>query len=76
MNRQQFLNEATSKGLGALALPFLNVSDFFKEMPMGIVVAGGLLFSLVLTLYVIPAVYTVISTSKHKSEKPDSDYEN
>ncbi len=38
MNRQEFLHEATSKGLGALALPYLNLPDFFKEVPMGIVV--------------------------------------
>jgi HAE1 family hydrophobic/amphiphilic exporter-1/multidrug efflux pump len=30
-------------------------------VPLGIVVVGGLLFSLLLTLFVIPAVYTYIS---------------
>ena len=40
---------------------------------MGIVVAGGLLFSLVLTLYVIPAVYTFISK---ESLAEDLQYEN
>jgi multidrug efflux pump len=33
-------------------------------MAMGIVVIGGLLFSLVLTMFVIPAMYTYISTEK------------
>jgi HAE1 family hydrophobic/amphiphilic exporter-1/multidrug efflux pump len=37
-------------------------------MPLGIVVVGGLMFSLILTLFVIPAVYTFIS-GKHASEK-------
>ena len=32
---------------------------------MGIVVVGGLLFSLILTLYVIPAMYTYISSGKN-----------
>jgi multidrug efflux pump subunit AcrB len=32
---------------------------------LGIVVVGGILFSLVLTLFVIPAVYTYISSKKN-----------
>ena len=32
---------------------------------MGIVIIGGLLFSLALTLYVIPAMYTFLSREKH-----------
>jgi HAE1 family hydrophobic/amphiphilic exporter-1/multidrug efflux pump len=35
-------------------------------VPLGIVVVGGLLFSLLLTLFVIPAVYTYIS-GKHEA---------
>jgi multidrug efflux pump len=31
---------------------------------MGIVVIGGLMFSLVLTLYVVPALYSYLSTVK------------
>jgi multidrug efflux pump len=34
-------------------------------MAMGIVIMGGLLFSLVLTLYVIPAIYTFLSRNKN-----------
>lgn len=37
MDRREFL-ETTSKGVGAMMLPFPNVSGFFKEIPMGIVV--------------------------------------
>lgn len=36
-----------------------------SRMSMGIVVMGGLLFSLVLTLYVIPAMYTYLSRAKN-----------
>ncbi len=32
---------------------------------MGIVIMGGLLFSLILTLYVIPAMYTFLSRPKN-----------
>ncbi len=35
-----------------------------SRVSMGIVIIGGLLFSLVLTLYVIPALYTYLSTKK------------
>jgi HAE1 family hydrophobic/amphiphilic exporter-1/multidrug efflux pump len=35
---------------------------------MGIVVIGGLMFSLILTLFVIPAVYTYISGKRHSSD--------
>jgi multidrug efflux pump subunit AcrB len=38
-----------------------------SRVPLGIVVVGGLIFSLILTLFVIPAVYTYLS-GKHKHE--------
>ena len=50
--------------LGALPIAIGLGNGAQSRMPMGIVVAGGLLFSLVLTLYVIPAVYTYISREK------------
>lgn len=39
-----------------------------SRVSMGIVIIGGLLFSLVLTLYVIPALYTYLSTKKAVSK--------
>jgi multidrug efflux pump subunit AcrB len=39
---------------------------------MGIVIIGGLLFALVLTLYVIPALYTYLSGTKKKFASPES----
>jgi sugar phosphate isomerase/epimerase len=38
MNRREFLSETASKGLGVMAIPFLNVPDVLKEARMGIVV--------------------------------------
>lgn len=35
-----------------------------SRVPMGVVIIGGLIFSLGLTLYVIPALYTYLSTGK------------
>src|SRR5688500_1432091 len=37
MDRRAFL-AATSQGIGAMTLPFINLPGFFKELPMGIVV--------------------------------------
>ncbi len=54
--------------LGALPIALsLGASSSSRE-PLGIVVVGGLLFSLVLTLFIIPAMYLLLS-GKHKAEK-------
>jgi hydrophobe/amphiphile efflux-1 (HAE1) family protein len=52
--------------LGALPLAISFDGTANSRVPMGIVIIGGLLFSLILTLFVIPALYTYIS-SKNKS---------
>jgi len=41
-----------------------------SRVPMGIVIIGGLLFSLGLTLYVIPALYTYLSSGKGSVAMP------
>lgn len=51
--------------LGALPIAMALGSAGKSRMSMGIVIMGGLLFSLVLTLYVIPAIYTFFSRSKN-----------
>ncbi len=40
-----------------------------SRIPMGIVVVGGLLFSLILTLYIIPAMYALLSRKKNQLNK-------
>jgi HAE1 family hydrophobic/amphiphilic exporter-1/multidrug efflux pump len=57
---------ATSLGALPIALSLGAASG--SRMPLGIVVVGGILFSLILTLFVIPAVYSYIS-GKHKAKK-------
>lgn len=59
---------ATSLGALPIAISFGAAST--SRIPLGIVIVGGILFSLVLTLFVIPAVYMFISSS-HKAEKED-----
>jgi len=41
-----------------------------SRISMGIVIIGGLLFSLGLTLFVIPALYTYLSSRKHRGVAP------
>lgn len=54
--------------LGALPIAMALGASSKSRVPMGIAIIGGLLFSLVLTLYVIPALYTYMSSSKKKLE--------
>lgn len=53
--------------LGAVPIAFALGSGATSRIPMGVVVIGGLLFSLVLTLFVIPSLYLIL-TGKKKNE--------
>ena len=50
--------------LGALPIALALGAASKSRVPMGIAIIGGLLFSLILTLYVIPALYTYMSRHK------------
>lgn len=51
--------------LGALPIALALGAGAESRKSMGIVVIGGLLFSLILTLYVIPAMYSFFSRHRH-----------
>lgn len=53
--------------LGALPIALSLGAAATSRIPLGIVLVGGILFSLVLTLYVIPAMYAFLSAKKKKS---------
>jgi hydrophobe/amphiphile efflux-1 (HAE1) family protein len=53
--------------LGALPIALALGGSSASRIPMGVAIIGGLLFSLVLTLYVIPVLYTLISGKKEKT---------
>lgn len=59
--------------LGALPLALSLGDASTSRIPLGIVIIGGILFSLVLTLFVIPAMYTYLSTRKKKSALDTTD---
>jgi multidrug efflux pump len=59
------LMTSLATSLGALPIALSLGAASTSRIPLGVVVVGGIMFSLVLTLLVIPAVYTYLST-KHK----------
>lgn len=65
------LMTSLATSLGALPIALSLGAASTSRIPLGIVVVGGILFSLILTLLVIPAVYTFLS-GKHKKEKEEA----
>ncbi len=61
------LMTSLATSLGALPIALGLGAAATSRIPLGIVVVGGILFSLILTLFVIPTVYLLIS-GKHKLE--------
>ena len=58
------LMTSLAMSLGALPLA-LSIGDAStSRVPLGIVVVGGIMFSLILTLYVVPAMYAFLSRKK------------
>ncbi len=58
------LMTSLAMSLGALPLA-LSIGDAStSRVPLGIVIVGGIMFSLVLTLYVVPAMYAFLSSKK------------
>ena len=62
------LMTSLAMSLGALPLALSLGAAATSRIPLGIVIVGGIMFSLVLTLFVIPAMYTFLSRKKKKSE--------
>jgi multidrug efflux pump len=50
--------------LGALPIALAIGSAGKSRIPLGIVIVGGMLFALILTLYVVPALYSYLSSKK------------
>ena len=59
------LMTSLATSLGALPIALSLGAAATSRIPLGIVVVGGILFALILTLFVIPAVYTFVS-GKHE----------
>ena len=61
------LMTSLATSLGALPIAMGLGASASSRVPLGIVVVGGILFSLILTLFIIPAIYTFLS-GKHKKK--------
>jgi len=61
------LMTSLATSLGALPIALSLGASSASRVPLGIVVVGGLIFSLILTLFIIPAIYTYLS-GRHKYE--------
>ena len=62
------LMTSLAMSLGALPIALSLGAAATSRIPLGIVIVGGILFSLVLTLFVIPVMYVFLSRKKHKNE--------
>jgi multidrug efflux pump len=61
------LMTSLATALGALPIALALGSGSTSRVSLGIVVIGGLMFSLILTLFVIPAMYTYMTSKKKHS---------
>jgi multidrug efflux pump subunit AcrB len=62
------LMTSLAMSLGALPLALSLGAAATSRIPLGVVIVGGILFSLVLTLFILPAMYTYMSGKKKISE--------
>ena len=62
------LMTSLAMSLGALPIALSLGAAATSRIPLGIVIVGGIIFSLILTLFVIPAMYSYFFNQKKKSE--------
>lgn len=61
------LMTSLAMALGALPIALSLGAAATSRIPLGIVIVGGIVFSLVLTLFVIPAIYSYLSSKKERN---------
>ncbi|MBV7531747.1 efflux RND transporter permease subunit [Chitinophaga sp. sic0106] len=69
------LMTSLAMALGALPIAMSLGAAATSRIPLGIVIVGGIVFSLVLTLYVIPAMYTFLSRRKPGNSEEETEQE-
>jgi HAE1 family hydrophobic/amphiphilic exporter-1 len=62
------LMTSLAMALGALPIALSLGAAATSRVPLGIVIVGGIMFSLILTLFVIPAMYSYMSRKKVRNE--------
>ncbi len=66
MRLRPILMTSLAMSLGALPLALSLGEASTSRVPLGIVIVGGIMFSLLLTLYIIPAIYSYFSSKRHE----------
>lgn len=62
------LMTSLAMALGALPIALSLGAAATSRVPLGIVIVGGLMFSLVFTLFVVPAMYSYLSSKKERNQ--------
>ena len=62
------LMTSLATALGALPIALSLGAAATSRIPLGVVIVGGLMISLLLTLFIIPAVYTYLSRAKRNQD--------
>ena len=68
------LMTSLATSLGALPIALSLGEAATSRVPLGIVIVGGILFSLILTLFVIPAIYTFVTGKRKSQEEIDNQF--
>lgn len=68
------LMTSLATSLGALPIALSLGEAATSRVPLGIVIVGGILFSLILTLFVIPAIYTFVTGKRKSKEEIDNQF--
>lgn len=76
MRLRPILMTSLATALGALPIAMSFGAAAKSRMGMGIVVVGGVMFSLVFTMFVIPAVYSYLSREHKPTEENETSEEN
>jgi multidrug efflux pump len=72
MRLRPILMTSLAMALGSLPLALSLGDASTSRVPLGVVIVGGVLFSLVLTLFVIPAIYSYFSRARsHAAQQMD-----